>query len=128
MRRSTVFILTISTIACASAETRTDKIIILGNPSGTQTVQVDSDGTTHAEYSFNDRGRGDHIVATWKLDPAGVPTEYRGSGNDYMKAPVEEHFEIKQGKASWKNRSENGEQPLPNEAFYLPMNAPPEFM
>src|SRR5438876_7789290 len=44
-----------------------------------------------------------------------------------MKAPVEEHFEIKNGRASWKNRSEQGEQAVSGEAFYLPMNAPPEF-
>ena len=80
-----------------------------------------------AEYSYNDRGRGDHITATWKLDSAGVPIEYDGHGNDYMKAPVEEHFEIKNGRASWKNRSEQGEQAVTGEAFYLPMNAPPEF-
>src|SRR5205823_6496283 len=72
-------------------------------------------------------GRGDHIVATWKLDAAGVPVAYEGKGNDYMKAPVEERFEIKNGKASWKNRSEQGEQAVKGEAFYLPMNAPPEF-
>ena len=34
--------------------------------------------------------------------------QYEGRGNDYMKAPVEERFEIKDGKASWKNRSEQG--------------------
>src|SRR5690349_22518684 len=45
----------------------------------------------------SDRGRGDHIVATWKLDPAGVPISYHGSGNDYMKAPVDETFELKNG-------------------------------
>src|SRR5947199_10827619 len=44
-----------------------------------------------------------------------------------MKAQIEEHFEIKNGRASWKNRSEQGEQPVAGEAFYLPMNAPPEF-
>ena len=44
-----------------------------------------------------------------------------------MKAPVEEHFEIKNGRASWKNRSEQGEQAVNGEEFYLPMNAPPEF-
>ncbi|PZR74482.1 MAG: hypothetical protein DLM73_07935 [Chthoniobacterales bacterium] len=47
---------------------------------------------------------------TWKLDSSGVPIEYQGSGNDYMKAPVEEHFEMKNGHPSWKNRSEQGEQ------------------
>ncbi len=110
-----------------SAKERTDKILIQGNPAGTQTVEAQADGTVRAEYSYNDRGRGDHIVATWKLDSAGVPIEYNGRGNDYMKAPVEEHFEMNNGRARWKNRSEQGEQAVSGEAFYLPMNAPPEF-
>ena len=90
-----------------SARTR---YIIQGNAAGTQTVQQEPGGAVRAEYSYNDRGRGDHIVATWKLDADGVPIEYEGRGNDYMKAPVEERFEIKDGKATWKNRSERGEQ------------------
>src|SRR6184192_385788 len=114
-------------IAQVSAEQRSDKILIQGNAAGTQTVQIDSTGVAHADYSYNDRGRGDHITATWKLDDAGVPIAYDGHGNDYMKAPVEEHFEIKNGRASWKNRSEQGEQAVSGEAFYLPMNPPPEF-
>src|SRR5438105_9368003 len=109
-----------------SAKQHTDKIVIQGNPAGTQTVQPQTDGTVHAEYSYNDRGRGDPIVATWKLDGVGVPIEFDGHGNDYMKAPIEEHFEIKDGRATWKNRSEHGEQAVSVEAFYLPMNAPPE--
>jgi len=110
------------------AETRTDKILIQGNPAGTQTLEREAGGRMRAEYSFNDRGRGDHIVATWTLNPAGVPIEYTGRGNDYMKAAVEEHFEMKKGRARWKNRSEHGEQALTGDAFYLPMNPPPEFL
>jgi hypothetical protein len=109
-----------------SAKQRTDKIIIQGNPAGTQTVEAQPDDTVRAEYSYNDRGRGDHITATWRLDSAGVPIVYDGHGNDYMKAPVEEHFEIKDGRATWKNRSEQGDQAISGEAFYLPMNSPPE--
>jgi imidazolonepropionase-like amidohydrolase len=107
---------------------RTDKILIQGNPAGTQTVQTDSGGAVHVEYSYNDRGRGDRIIATWKVDGGGVPTEYEGRGNDYMKAPVDERFAIKNGRASWKNRSEEGEQALAGKAFYLPINSPPEFL
>src|SRR5204863_5158580 len=116
-----------STSGQLSAKHRSDKILIQGNAAGTQTVETQSDGTARAEYSYNDRGRGDHITATWKLDSAGAPIEYDGHGNDYMKAPVEEHFEVKNGRASWKNRSEQGEQAISGEAFYLPMNPPPEF-
>jgi hypothetical protein len=120
-------ILIFAAVLPAVAAERTDKIFIQGNPAGTQTMKDESGGAVRVEYSYNDRGRGDHIVATWKLDAAGVPTEYEGKGNDYMKAPVEERFEIKDGKASWKNRSEKGEMPVTGEAFYLPMSAPPEF-
>src|ERR1043165_4550017 len=94
----------------ASAAERTDKIFIQGNPAGTQTVKEEPGGVVRVEYSYNDRGRGDHIIATWKLDAAGVPVSYHGSGNDYMKAPVDETFELKNGNAHWKNRTEQGEQ------------------
>ena len=110
----------------ANSAVREDQIVLLGNLAGTQTVQAQPGGGTRAEYSYNDRGRGDHIVATWKLDAAGVPTEYSGSGNDYMKAPVEEAFHLTGGKASWKNRTEQGERTVKGEAFYMPNNAPPE--
>jgi imidazolonepropionase-like amidohydrolase len=126
--RNIIFlVITLMAIRQASAGERTDKILIQGNPAGTQTVKEEAGGF-RVEYSYNDRGRGDHIIATWKLDSAGVPTEYQGNGNDYMKAAIEERFEIKNGKASWKNRSEKGEQPVTGEAFYLPVNAPPEFL
>src|SRR5438067_6090015 len=117
----------LAAIAQVSAEQRSDTILIQGNAAGTQTVQTDKTGVTQVEYSYNDRGRGDHITATWKLDPAGVPTAYKGHGNDYMKAPVEERFEMKDGTASWKNRSEQGKQAIAGEAFYVPANPPPEF-
>src|ERR1044071_5453859 len=125
-RSSFIILIAVTGITHASAAERTDKILIQGNPAGTQTVKEEAGGF-RVEYSYNDRGRGDHIIATWKLDAAGVPTEYHGSGNDYMKAPVAERFEIKNGKAQWKNRSEQGQQPVKGEAFYFPVNAPPEF-
>jgi imidazolonepropionase-like amidohydrolase len=130
MKKSPLIIIFGALVAVAQtlAAERTDKILIQGNSAGIQTVKEEPAGTFRVEYSYNDRGRGDHIIATWKLDTAGVPTEYQGSGNDYMKAPVEERFEIKNGRASWKNRSEQGEQTVNGASFYLPMSAPPEFL
>src|SRR5439155_7060125 len=127
MRSFIALTVTFIGIAQTSAEQRSDKILIQGNAAGMQIGHFDATGTAHVEYSYNDRGRGDHITATWKLDAAGVPTEYEGHGNDYMKAPIEERFEVKDGKARWKNRSEQGEQASTGEAFYAPTNAPPEF-
>src|ERR1700754_2722738 len=110
-------------LASSLAMAREDQVIMLGNVSGKQTVSADGNS---AEYSYNDRGRGDHITASWKTDAAGVLTDYTGSGNDYMKAPVDESFHLANGKASWKNRTEHGDQPVSGEAFYVPLNAPPE--
>ena len=114
-------------IGVASAAPREDTILIQGLAQGKQTVTVVDAATTTAEYSYNDRGRGDHITATWKLDAAGVPVEYAGSGNDYMKAAVDEKFAIANGKATWSNRTEHGEKAVAGEAFYVPLNGPPEF-
>jgi len=111
----------------ATPAPREDQIVILGNVSGSQTVATDG-GVTRAEFSFNDRGRGDRIVATWNLDAAGVLTEYSGSGNDYMKAPVSETFHLAAGRASWQNRAEHGDKALQGEAFYMPVSAPPEML
>jgi imidazolonepropionase-like amidohydrolase len=124
-------ILLVSLCVCASAAVaagaREDTILIQGIAQGKQTVTAVDANTTKAEYSYNDRGRGDHITATWKLDAAGVPTEYAGTGNDYMKAAVDEKFSIVDRSATWKNRTEHGTQPVSGEAFYVPLNAPPEF-
>jgi len=115
-----------SSAALPAATERHDEIVMLGNLAGEQRFSTGSDGVTHAEFSYNDRGRGDHITATWKLDAAGVLTEYQGRGNDYMKAPVTETFRLAFGKASWSSRSEHGSKAVTGEAFYVPVNAPPE--
>ena len=76
MRSFITFIITLVGITQISAEERSDKILIQGNLAGTQTISADAAGLTRVEYSYNDRGRGDHIIATWKLDAAGVPAQY----------------------------------------------------
>jgi len=116
-----------ASLAVAAPAKRDDQILIQGNVAGSQTITTQRTDSVRAEYSYNDRGRGDHIIATWKLDAAGVPIEYSGSGNDYMKAAVTESFRLAGGKATWRNRAEHGEKVVTGEAFYVPSNAPPEF-
>ena len=106
----------------ALAAPRDDQILIQGIASGKQTVTDDG-----AQYSYNDRGRGDHITATWKLSPSGIPVEYSASGNDYMKAPVDETFRVAAGTATWDNGAEHDSTPFHDDAFYVPLHAPPEF-
>jgi imidazolonepropionase-like amidohydrolase len=125
---ATLFLAATELATSGTPTNRDDKILIMGIASGSQSVATQSADSARAEYSFNDRGRGDHITATWKLDAAGVPTDYSGSGNDYMKAPVSESFRLSGGKATWQNRAEHGEHTVTGEAFYVPNNGPPELV
>jgi imidazolonepropionase-like amidohydrolase len=126
-RLSAPALLVLLVAVAPAAPAREDQILILGNAAGVQSV-AQQGGATRAEYSFNDRGRGDHIVASWRLDAAGVLSEYHGSGNDYIKAAVSETFTIARGRASWRNRAEQGDTAFSGEAFYVPVNGPPEML
>jgi imidazolonepropionase-like amidohydrolase len=113
----------------APARAHDDEVRIHGVAVGTQTLQLLPGGVVQADYGFSERGRGDRIRARWTLDANGLPIAYDAQGNDYWKVPLAEHFEVAAGRAAWKNRIESGAAAwsAPG-AFYLPANAPPEFM
>ena len=102
-------------------------IVLVGNEAGSEAVS-DSDDGHHSEFSYNDRGRGDDLTASWKTNDAGLLLEYNASGNDYMKAPVSEQFQLIDGKASWQIGGEKKEATSASPAFYVPANAPPELL
>ena len=106
-----------------------DDVRIHGVAVGTQTLRALPGGAMLADYGFSERGRGDQIHARWTVDAHGLPATYDAEGNDYWKVPLVEHFEVGGGKATWKNRIEAGSADVAAPgAFYLPANAPPEFM
>lgn len=94
-----------------------------GNKAGVLRVWVTPDGARHNFFAFNDRGRGPSITTRIVLDARGIPTEVSATGNDYLKGPVDEHFRVASGKATWSNKSEKGEKQLSGAAFYVPIDA-----
>jgi imidazolonepropionase-like amidohydrolase len=129
-RRLLAILVALNAILPAStAFAHEDAVRIHGVAVGTQKLQALPQGGMRAEYGFSERGRGDLIHANWTLDSRGLPARYDADGNDYWKVPLAEHFDVSAGLASWKNRVETGSAAwsAPG-AFYLPANAPPEFM
>jgi imidazolonepropionase-like amidohydrolase len=114
-------------LARAQAPTRIDPVLTTGKVVGQQSVEAIGDARVRAEYAYNDRDHGDHIVATWSLDVNGIPIAYEAHGNDYMKAPIDERFAIENGHATWKDSHRSGQQAIAGAAFYMPANPPPEF-
>ncbi|MEZ0471015.1 amidohydrolase family protein [Luteimonas salinilitoris] len=108
----------------AAAESR-HTVLLLGRAAGEQTLSLE-DGEYRAEYKYSDRGRGEALVATWRLDDSGLPVDYRVEGHDYMKTAVDERFGTGDGVAHWRSGSGRGSAPLGPRAFYVPEYAPPE--
>ncbi len=92
-----------------------------GKPSGSE-VDTFTGNTIESHFEFNDRGRGPKIVARYTINPAGLPIATDITGNDYLKAPVDEHFSTANGASHWKSTSEDGQSTAIG--FYLSNNGP----
>jgi cytosine/adenosine deaminase-related metal-dependent hydrolase len=101
-------------------------VILAGNKAGFETSTRKPDGSLELYFEFNDRGRGPKVTERMVLDSNGVPVSVENTGNDYMKSPVEERFSLKEGTATWKNRSEDGHKAVTGRAFYLSIAGVPE--
>jgi Amidohydrolase family len=103
-------------------------VLLAGNRAGTQVSQKTSNNEWQFEFEFNDRGRGPKLSTQVVLGPDSIPILIETKGNDYLKAPVEERFELKDSKATWKSPSEKGEKSVAGGAFYITSNSAPEEM
>ena len=119
-----LFLCTWQPIAAGAAGSQSMRYTISSNGSvaGSEVDTYLPDGRVESTFEFNDRGRGPKIAAAYELDANGMPLKVDGTGNDYLKAPVDEHFEVKDGMAHWKSTSENGQAPAGG--FYVSNNGP----
>jgi imidazolonepropionase-like amidohydrolase len=106
----------------ATQETLRYAILMNGSPAGSEVDTYVSDGQMDSAYEFNDRGRGPKIAAHYRLGADGLPSRTDLTGNDYLKAPVEEHFAAENGRAHWESTSEEGSATAGG--FYVSNNGP----
>ena len=120
-----VFIFVVAYVAVAqTAASSTLRYTILtnSNRAGTEVDVYGPEGHVDSSFEFNDRGRGPKITAHYVLSEDGIPIRTDVTGNDYLKAPVDEHFSVENGHAQWKSTSEKGE--APPRGFYITNNGP----
>jgi len=97
-------------------------IVSNGRSAGSEADTYSTGGHIDSIYEFNDRGRGPKIEAHYIVAADGSPQRTDITGNDYLKAPVDEHFSVESGIGRWKSTSENGQAPAPG--FYVSNNGP----
>jgi len=104
----------------AASQTLRYSILSNGKTAGSEVDTYGSDGHVDCTFEFNDRGRGPKVAAHYVVAEDGSPLRVDITGNDYLKAPVDEHFAVEGGVGHWKSTSENGQAPVPG--FYISNN------
>ncbi|MBC7904455.1 MAG: amidohydrolase family protein [Gemmatimonadaceae bacterium] len=111
------------TAFCQQTDTTEYFLISNGEKKGFVKLWKNADASLTQWYQFNDRGRGDSIRVNFREDAESVVTYMSASGVDYFKNPVTEEFSLTDGKAKWKNISENEEKAVSGKAFYSGLKA-----
>jgi imidazolonepropionase-like amidohydrolase len=99
--------------------------LLASNRAGTATSALGSNGERLYTFEFNDRGRGSKLASTIVVDAHGIPLRQQTTGYDYWKKPVDERFELADGKATWSSSAEKGEREVARRSFYLAVNGLP---
>jgi len=108
------------TSLAAAQETLRYAVVSNGKTEGSEVDVFGSGGRIDSTFEFNDRGRGPKIAAHYVIGAGGMPSRTDITGNDYLKAPVDEHFAVENGGAQWKSTSENGTAKA--DGFYISNN------
>jgi Amidohydrolase family len=106
----------------ASPQTLRYTIVSGGRTAGSEVDVYGPGGHIDSTFEFNDRGRGPKITAHYIVAADGSPLRTDITGNDYLKAPVDEHFHVEAGVGHWQSASENGQAAAPG--FYFSTNGP----
>jgi hypothetical protein len=110
------------TSSAVAQETLRYAIVSNGETQGSEVDIFGSDGRIDSSFEFNDRGRGPKVSAHYVIGASGMPSRTDITGNDYLKAPVDEHFAVEKGNAHWKSTSED--ETTKADGFYISNNGP----
>ena len=109
-------------VAATEQEALRYTVVSNGKTQGNEVDTFSGDGRIESTFEFNDRGRGPKIAAHYVVGTNGMPVRTDITGNDYLKAPVDEHFAAENGRTHWKSTSEDASGP--EGGFYVSNNGP----
>jgi hypothetical protein len=109
--------------AHAASVTTYDIFVENGKRAGEQVVERGDDGLTRVKFIFKDNGRGPELTERIRYAPDGTMTEYEVKGASTFGATVDEHFDLKDGAASWHSTTETGNTRVAGTAMYVPLNS-----
>lgn len=120
----TIAIFSLTSVAFALTDTTRYSIITTEKISGKQLMWSDGPGKVSYWFEYNDRGRGPKLRVDLTIDNGQVIAR-TVTGVDYFKGPVLETFELSNGVAKWKNKTENDQRTVSGPVLYSPMDGVP---
>jgi imidazolonepropionase-like amidohydrolase len=108
--------------APAPSDTARWTTVLGGRNAGEVRAWTMPDGELRYTSKVNDRGRGAELETHIRLGADGMPAMLRTTGVDYYKNPVDERFELANGRATWQSSAEHGDTAVRGPAWFAAMN------
>jgi imidazolonepropionase-like amidohydrolase len=132
MKRASILLVTLCALpavgsplraqAAASPDTARWTMVLGGRDAGEMRSWTAADGELRFTSRINDRGRGADLQSQLRIGADGVPVMLHTTGVDYYKNPVDERFELANGRASWRSSAERGDTAVSGPAWFVAMN------
>jgi cytosine/adenosine deaminase-related metal-dependent hydrolase len=103
-------------------------ILFEGKPGGSQVTTVRDDGRVVSDFTYRQNGRGPDIHEEIRLDADGLLAEFRVKGKSTFGAPINESFDKKGDRASWRALSDRGSTTIEGPALYAPVDNSLEYV
>src|SRR5215510_5757690 len=97
--------------APSGEQVMTFSFLTAGRHSGDAEIRLGPDGVRRTHFAFDDRGRGPDTTTTLVVDGSGAPRQYRVTGVNYLKVPVDEQLDDESGMLRWTSDSDRGRAP-----------------
>ena len=128
MRPLAITLLTALSGAALADSTYHYQVLFEGEVSGSQVTTVRDDGRIVSDFTYRQNGRGPDIHEEIRLDADGLVTDFRVKGKSTFGAPINESFQKKGDRASWRALSDRGSTTPGGAALYAPVDSSLEYL
>ena len=126
MNATLATILSMGTAGAASPSTTDNYDFLVQDFVAGSLTRTTRGGGVDVVYTYRENGRGPDIKERWTFGGDGSVASYTASGRTTFDASIDERFQQKAGRSSWKTLSDSGELAAPTPLFYVPINGTPE--
>ena len=128
MRFLAIALLTALPAATLADTTYHYHVLFEGKRGGSQVTTVRDDGRVVSEFTYRQNGRGPDIHEEIRLDADGLVAGFRVKGKSTFGAPIDESFDRKGDRASWRALSDRGSTTVEGPALYTPVDSSLEYL